>query len=102
MSCYILSNTGGNPHMKAYRLVRDHGAARVTEPGSIQDTPDGKVYLCVLEFAHYDAVMVILTDVDMQTAKYDTGGRPKTWLLMDRAWVRGMVDDQYKDEPVLQ
>jgi hypothetical protein len=56
----------------------------------------------VFEFSHYDAAFVCLTDEDMRIAKYDTGGRPKTWVLMDRAVVRDMVDELYRDEPVLQ
>lgn len=102
MSCYILNAGETGAFNKAWRLVNDFGAVRIDVPDTFEDTPTDKVYVCVIENAFFDAAMVILTPFDLQRAKYERGGRPVTWLVMDRATVRSMVGEEYREEPVLQ
>jgi hypothetical protein len=102
MGCYILSAAHASPnHFKAAYLVEHYNAERIDEPFMYADTPEGKVLVCVIENAFFDAARVVLTEEDFRVTKYDGTGRPRTWLQMDRSTVREMVEWRYKNEPAL-
>jgi len=90
---YILNVGQHPPTGKAATLVGLHGATRITEPFLFTEVPEGQRLICVIENAFFDAAAVVTTAEEFRICKYDDGGRPRTWLLMDRATVLGMVTD---------
>ncbi len=87
MRCYLL-----NVHSVG-QLTEQYGAVRIPEPEDFSP-PDGQCYLCVLESGVVTAAVVCLDHDGMLACKYDEFPN-RTWLLLDRAVVRGMVSPMF-------
>lgn len=80
-------NTG-----KARWLCMEHGAVITLKPDSLQMVPaDNKVLLCVVRNGPFDAAAVVYNDQELRAFSDPRDGRSRTWLLMDRDALFGML-----------
>lgn len=84
------------PLGKAFQLAQLHGAEAISEPERFSIIPADKVLVCVIENPGFDAAAVAYCEEEYHRFKYDESGRPRTWLLMDRALVKQLAPDLYK------
>lgn len=98
------------PLFKAMYLIARYEAMHVPEisaPAAWRTTSDPStlmlsktstdVLICVLENGQVgDVALVMVRKEDFDDAVFDN--RPRTWVLMDRATVRELVDEQYKGQ----
>jgi hypothetical protein len=67
-------------------LVHFEGAERVTSP-IFEDTPAGKVLVCVVANGPFDAVGICYDRAEFDVFTQPDDYRPKKWLYMDRGRV---------------
>lgn len=74
-------------HNKARQLIQLHGAEPLEfHPPRLADIPADKVLICVVYNGLFDACGIAFSEEEMQVFA-NPDGRPKTWLLMDKAKV---------------
>ena len=80
---------------KAAVLVNEYGAKRTfSTPPSL--VPPSKALVCVVENFIFDAAAFVFDDEEYASF-IQPDGRPRTWLLMNRAWVvkvTGYTEDE--------
>lgn len=80
---------------KVQELVDGLDAEVISQPVTF-DPPEDKVLVCVVQNPFFEAAGVCPDKREFQ-AFSEPDGRPRTWLLIDRAAVIGMLYDQGVD-----
>ncbi len=91
MGYYIDTDTMTSATGKAAVLVAQHGASLVGKPLSLDDLPDEKALVCVVENGFFDAAAFIFSNSELEEFSNPTDYRPKTWLTMDKDMVHKLT-----------
>ena len=82
---YYINEPKMGARFKAATLVEEYGAEQ-TLPTPPSNVPPDKALVCVVENGLFDAAAFVFSDREYHEV-IRPDGRPRTWLLMDRAWV---------------
>ena len=72
---------------KAVYLMDVYGAERIPAVyhDSIESLPEDKALICVVDNGSFEAAGLMYDQKELDSFALDGTGRPKTWLLLDRA-----------------
>lgn len=84
-----------NKFSKADQLIELYDAVEIDEPSDFDSIPSGKALICVVRNFAFEAAGFCHSPREFARFKSDPSGRPRWWLLMDRALVIELTN--YKD-----
>jgi predicted S18 family serine protease len=83
---------------KSDQLKRLYGAKEIEPVKSLNEVPEGKALVVVVENEHFDAAGYIYNKNELEAASYDSYGkvqRKRTWLLIDKEKVLQNILDNH-------
>lgn len=69
---------------KAKQIVSLHGGRIAPTPPCFEDIAEGEAIICVVDNGHFEAAGFCYNQAELTRFSY-FDGRPRTWVIMDRA-----------------
>jgi len=81
-------------YRKAQAILNDCDAIRIARPSSFADVPDGYALICVVDNGPFEAAVLIKDEREFSEFTRGDDGRPKVWIVMDKALAIELADNR--------